>query len=121
MNTAYTSRTDARQTYHARSRKVVDGTGRRALAKGKPSAHQQDIVQRPGSDERWTILLSEATGAIMGIFPATLHHLLHDHPALTAEELLWHHFIPEMLATMVGSAIVFATVAAIRNGLKRRS
>ena len=79
------------------------------------------MAQRPASDEGWSILLAAALGAIVGIFPATLHHLLHAHPDLTAEELLWHHFIPEMLATMVGSAIVFGGVAALRNWLKRRS
>jgi hypothetical protein len=42
-------------------------------------------------------------------------------PGLTAEQALWDHFVPQMLAFMVGGAIVFGGAGAIRNRLKRRS
>jgi len=74
-----------------------------------------------GSGERWSILLLAAVGAIVGITLATILHLLHEHSGPTAEQVLWGHFIPRMLAAMLGGVIVFGGGAAIRNWLKRRS
>ena len=78
------------------------------------------MAKKPGSAEQWSTLLLAGTGAVVGVFLATIRHLLHDHSGLTAEEALWH-FIPQMLAAMVGGAIVVGGVSAIRNWLKRRS
>jgi hypothetical protein len=79
------------------------------------------VAKRLGSAERWSILLVAAVGAIVGVFLPTIRHLLHEHANLTAEEALWHHFIPQMFAAMAGGAIVFGGVSAIRSWLKRRS
>jgi len=73
-----------------------------------------------GSEERWSIPLSAAVGAIVGVLLATTRHVLFEHLGLIAEQALWYHFAVQMLAFIVGGAIVFGGVSAIRNWLKRR-
>jgi ABC-type Fe3+-siderophore transport system permease subunit len=79
------------------------------------------MVERVGSEERWSILLSATVGAIVGITLATIRHLSHDYLNLSAEQALWDHFIPQMLAAMVGGVILLGGMSAIRSWLKRRS
>ncbi|WP_114949107.1 hypothetical protein [Microvirga calopogonii] len=78
------------------------------------------MTKRQRSEKRWNVLLSALTGAIIAILLAPLVHFLHDHSDLTPDEALWNHFLPRMRAFMVGGAIVFGGVAAIRNWLRRR-
>jgi ABC-type Fe3+-siderophore transport system permease subunit len=79
------------------------------------------MAKRLRSEKRWNALLSALAGAILVVLLAPLVHLLHDHSDLTPDEALWNHFLPRMLAFMVGGAIMFGGVAAICNWLKRRS
>ncbi|EIM26004.1 hypothetical protein [Microvirga lotononidis] len=79
------------------------------------------MAKRPKSEKRWNVYLSALTGAIVAVLIAPLVHLLHDHSDLTPDEALWSHFLPRMFAFMVGGAILFGGVAAIRNRLRRRS
>jgi hypothetical protein len=62
-----------------------------------------------------------AVGAIVGVLLSTLRHLLHQRSGLTAEEVLWYHFIPQIVAAMAGGASLFGGASAIRSWLKRRS
>lgn len=78
------------------------------------------MAKRLRPEEWWSVLIWAAVGAILGVLLSTIWHLLHDHSDLTAEQALWGHFVPRMLAVMVGGAIVFGRVSAIRSRLKRR-
>jgi len=79
------------------------------------------MAKKLESEEWWSILFLAAMGAMVGAALATIRHLLHDHSGLTPEEVLQHHFIPELFAAMTGSAILVGGASAIRSWLKRRS
>jgi hypothetical protein len=77
------------------------------------------IRKRPASAEPWSIPLSAALGFLAGIFVATIRHFSHDHAGYTPEALV-EHFIPHLIATVTGCALLFALAATILNRLKRK-
>jgi ABC-type Fe3+-siderophore transport system permease subunit len=90
-----------------------------SLSSGKWANHEL-VKKGPAPVELWNILFLTAVGAVVGVTLSTIHHLLHDHSNWTAEKILWDHFVPEMLTAMVGGAILFGGVAALRCWLKQR-
>jgi hypothetical protein len=68
--------------------------------------------------EPLSVPMAAVLGFLTGIVLATIRHFSHDHPGYSPAALV-EHFIPHLITTAFGCAVVFALATTILNRLRR--